>query len=437
MKTKRFLRMMRIVAGLGAAVLVAGACTGEGGSSTSSNDGGDASVELASLEQDVVAEAVTIAPGDTHDADIAVDRETGTVYAAWAETTGKKPNKITGDAPQDIFVASSSDGGATWSDPARVNDIPGIGATGFNTQVRIAALGGDDVFVIFPTKTKDSEYFTLTDRSTDGGKTWGSDKQLTSAEGKAVQGLYGALVNRGKEVYVAYLDYREPGAPGLPIGVNFTRSKDGGKTFTPSTRAALRSCECCDNAVAIDSEGTLFIAYRAQDAAGKHTTMRDTAVVRSYNKGETWSYPSYMGKENWVYNGCPESGPELWVDEDDVVHGVYWTGKEEKPGVFYTKSTDGGTTFEDPVTVATDDFYPPPYMDLAGGSNGDIWVVWDDRRTPDRKVHLGRISDGEVSVLDPQLGPGITPAIDAVDDTVVMLWSDPDGLKFAPINANL
>jgi hypothetical protein len=426
-------RAARWAAGLAVIALAATACTaGTGtGQQTSSRNQGDAiQAEAASLDQGIVAGQVTIAKGNTHDADIAIDPATGTIYAAWAVTTGKQPNKITGQAPQDIYVASSSNDGATWSKPARVNDVAGTGWAGFNAQVRIAAVGNGKLFVMYPTATKDFRYFTMTDRSSDGGKTWGTDTRITAADGKGVQGLYGALVNNGDDIYAAYLDYQERDTPQMPTGVNFTRSKNGGQTFSASHRAALRSCECCDNAVAVDSKGTLYVGYRSQDAAGKHTTIRDTAVIRSYNGGETWSYPTYMGQEKWVYNGCPEAGPELWVGKDDVLHGVYWTGKEGQAGVYYTKSTDGGSSFEKPLAVATADFYPPPYMDLAEGSDGSVWVVWDDRRTPERKVHLGRILDGKLSVMDPQLSAGVTPSINATRAATVLVWSDAAGLRF-------
>lgn len=53
--------------------------------------------------------------------DLAVDREDGTLYVAFASpaTDGVRPQP-----PQntDIYVASSTDGGQTWADPVRVND---------------------------------------------------------------------------------------------------------------------------------------------------------------------------------------------------------------------------------------------------------------------------------------------------------------------------
>lgn len=429
-------------AALGLFALLGVACTGGGTQDSASSEAeGEQVVELqaAELASDVVSAPTTIASGETHDADVTIDPETGRIYAIWAVNTGSKPNKVTGDPPQDVLVASSDDDGATWSKPVRVNDTPGVGNAGFNTQARITVVGPDEVLVLWPSKETlskhSSAYYVMMDRSTDGGKTFGKDRSILSAEGQTSQ-LYGAVTSAGKKVYAAFLDYRQDvddSAPRMPIGVGFVSSKNGGKTFGTTQRAVLRSCECCDNAVAVDSEGTLYVAYRSQESAGPKTTIRDVAVVRSYDDGATWSNPAFMGRHNWVFNGCPESGPELDIGQDDVLHGVYWTGKDGEAGVYYTKSTDGGKTFEDPMVVATDDFYPPPYLDLTEGPDGAAWLVWDDRREAEKKVHLGKIVDGELSVLD-NLSPGVTPAIDGTGDKVVMVWSDPSGLQFAQID---
>ncbi len=407
--------------------------------SLSSDDGSESSAPAregataTTLDASVVSEPVMIAGGATHDADVAIDPASGTIYAAWAVDTEQEPSEVAGN-PQNIMVASSQDDGATWSTPVRVNDTPGFAWAGFNSQVRIAVTGPDELFVMWPLGTADYSYYTMRDRSTDGGESWGEDRSITSADPQS-QESYGALTNVGQDLYVAFLDYRATQPPHSPTGVDFIHSKDGGQRFGESNRAALRSCECCDNGIAVDSEGTLYIAFRSQNAAGEHTTIRDSAVVRSYDDGQTWSMPVLMGKDDWVFNGCPESGPELAIGQDDVVHGVYWTGKDGRAGVYYTKSTDGGASFATPMPIATADFYPPAYMDLTEGSDGSVWIVWDDRREAEKQVHLARVTDGSLEVLDGS-SDGQTPALAGDDEMTVMVWSDPSGLQFAQLDAS-
>jgi hypothetical protein len=61
----------------------------------------------------------TIRPTPDNIAGVAVDRQSGRIYAAW--TTGH----FSGDKHSDTAVASSSDGGLTWTAPTQVNHTPG------------------------------------------------------------------------------------------------------------------------------------------------------------------------------------------------------------------------------------------------------------------------------------------------------------------------
>ena len=394
-----------------------------------------AGVRRASLEPSAVGRPRTVAEGRTHDADVAVDRRTGRIYVAWAADR-RETSEVTDVARQDLWLASSDDDGTTWSEPVRINDEAGAVYAGFNAQPRVAATGRNSLVVLWPraredAKLDDTVYNVMVARSDDGGRTFSRDEPIFAREGKTSE-LYGAVAARGSDVYAAMLDWRQDvkeEVPALSYGVTVARSKDGGERFGTSVRAALRSCDCCDNGIAIDSRGAVFVAFRGQDTAGEHTTIRDSMVTRSFDGGETWSAPVPMGDEQWVFNGCPEAGPELSADSQDRLHGVYWTGKAGRQGVYYTRSTDRARSFERPVPLGTADFYPPAYVDIAPDDAGGAWVAWDDRRAKERKVHLAHVSRGKVTAVGKAFASGQTPAVDAHDGRLVMVWSDATGLR--------
>lgn len=413
------------LAAAAAAALTLSACGGD--DEPERTKPASAAVPEATLDRGEFGEPVKVAGGITHDADITIDRATGRIYVSWAADKPKPKGRTF--TPQDIWVAHSDDGGATFSKPVRANSLAGTVNAGFNTQTRIAATGDDRLLASWPLMNDDhSKMNAMVSLSADGGKTFPKEKPVSAADGPKTTELYHALATYGKNVYASYLDYRDLVNPAMPTGLNLVHSSDGGKTWSPSTRGEVSSCECCDTALAVDSQGTVFYAYRNKDLTTKNNQVRDSAVIRSYDHGKTWSDPVELGDDDWVFNGCPEAGPEITVDGEDDVHGVYWTGKEGRQGVYYTWSTDGGQSFADPLRVAVDEFYPPAYMDVAVDGEKTAWIVWDDRRTKDRQVHLARARDGKVEVVDGGLGAGITPAIDSDGSMVALTWSDDEGL---------
>lgn len=417
----------------GATVAAAALVAGCGGSEDASKK--DASTTdsrpanpAATLPRATIPEGIKLVTGPgTHDADVTIDRASGRIYVAWAKDgkKGKKDNFVPGDA----FVASSSDGGKTFGTPVRANKAKGKVIAGFNTGMRIVSTGGSRLMLIWPYLAQDSsQYNVMGQLSKDGGKTWSKEAPVTKASGGKLSELYGAIATYGRNVYVGYLDYRN-----AVTGINVVRSSDGGAKFGKPMLAEASTCGCCDNALTVDNDGTLFFAYRNMDQRTKKTQVRDTAIVRSYDQGKTWSDPVLLGDDDWEFNGCPESGPELAVDGKNTLHGVYWTGKEGRPGVYYTWSKDDGATFAKPVAVAVDSFYPPPYIDIAVQKDGTGWIVWDDRRTKDRKVHLARAQDGKVETVKGSFEDGVTPAVDTDGSMVAMTWSNDEGLHVSAI----
>lgn len=103
----------------------------------------------------------------------AADSTNGTLYLSWADERN-------GDA--DILLERSTDGGATWSAPVRVNDDPvGDGKDQFQPQVAVAPNGV--VSVMFFDRRNDPNNIlidTYLAQSTDGGQSFHPNMRVTS-----------------------------------------------------------------------------------------------------------------------------------------------------------------------------------------------------------------------------------------------------------------
>lgn len=449
---------LRILVTLAGAALMALGLAGCGGSGPASEEPGGASGSGEGSLQGL-GSPVEVARGELQDPHVAIDPEDGRVYVAWAknEAAGSGEHEHGGgghdeEMPEyNAYLATSDDGGRTFSEPVRVNDVDGEVFSGYNTGPKVTPLEGDGVVVSW-TRMKmfsdypelaarygedNGQYLVRMARSDDGGRTFEpavnavDDGEITSDSYQTIH-----ATEDGRMV-MTFLDYRDglESPEGYRTHIKTAVSEDG-DGFSESTQVDDLSCECCDTSIASGEDGTVYMAYRDQDEEGQSKeelenglTVRESVVVKSTDGGETWSEPVSLRADGWQFNKCPESGPEIDVDGDGNVHGIYYTGKEPKPGVYYTRSTDEGASFEEPTTLMTDDFFPPATISLATDGAGDAWLAWDDERERETKVHLARVTpDGGASTSE-DFAAGATPAVAAVGDSVVAVWAGDGAIR--------
>lgn len=129
---------------------------------------------------------------------IGIDRHSGKLHVAWSDYT---------DGDVDVFVASSSDQGQTWSSPVRVNNDPlHDGVDQFFQWMAVDPISGA-VNLVFYDRRPDNQATRVTlARSTDGGKTFTNyalDRDEFVAEGDFL-GDYLAITAFGNKVFAAW-----------------------------------------------------------------------------------------------------------------------------------------------------------------------------------------------------------------------------------------
>lgn len=254
--------------------------------------------------------------------------------------------------------------------------------------------------------------------STDGGRTFSAPVNLNEAYGRTVTGPdgeelpvemgFGApqlTVDDGGTLYVAY-PITTPGsfpqtkpAPALPLLL--ARSTDQGKTFTFSDITPPMSYSEGLQILRWSPEGghrgTLHVVYEDKPDQPPGGADRDIYYVRSTDGGESFSEPMRLNDDDPEALAL-QANPNLSVAPDGRVDVVWWDFRND-PGtfvndVYYAYSRDNGASWSDNVRVSQQsidrklgvwsngfDQREPPGV----SSSDDLALVaWDDTRLGDQ-----------------------------------------------------
>ncbi|MFK7809141.1 MAG: sialidase family protein [Saprospiraceae bacterium] len=261
-----------------------------------------------------------------------VNPNNNNIYTTWTQFDkygSKEP-----DCKSLILFSMSSDGGITWSDPARLSELPGNCIDDDNTvEGAVPAVGwNDDVYVAW--SFDDRIHF---DRSLDGGKTW-LEKDLEVAA--------------------------QPG------GWDMTIPGIGRANGMPVTRVDLSDSP---------HKGTIYINW-ADARNGEDNT--DIFLAYSKDKGNTWSDPIKVNNDlTKTHQFFP------WMDVDPVTGAIYVVFydrskyDDQRTDVVLASSTDGGKTWKN-ETISEKPFGAPGEFVFFGDYNnisaydGKVRPIW-------------------------------------------------------------
>jgi hypothetical protein len=294
-------------------------------------------------------------------------------YAAhWLQRSGP------GRYAYDVVIATSGDGGATWSTPTRPH------RDGTETEHGFVSL--------FPL---------------------GSGAAAVWLDGRTFAEAADAPAVKEMQLRFATLEHHRDAAEA---------SHASGLTVAGAEELLdARICDCCQTAVALPSSGPV-VFYRDRSPG----EVRDISYTRMV--GNQWSTPRPIHEDGWVINACPVNGPAADADGDHVV--VAWfTGASDTPRVRVAFSTDGAATFGPPIPV--DDGQPIGRVDVLFLRNGAALVVWIERVGEDAEIR-GRVVDrdgarGESAALTTTTAgrSGGFPRMARMGDDVFLAWTEP------------
>ncbi len=296
-------------------------------------------------------------------------------------------------------VSYSDDQGATW---VKVQVAPKPGS-GFNDMADKNHLWVDtkkgspyenylyDAWTDFGGSHDNQVVFK---RSTDNGLTWDDKISLSDAvnAGSHCQGVNLASGPNG-EVYAAYAVY--DGGALTERAIGFSKSTDGGATFEPAFRAIdnihgiradgipqnMRTASFPVMDVDISDgvySGNIYIVWPNKGYPGVNTGNDiDVYMIRSTDGGTTWSDPIRVNQDP-VGQGKVHYQPWLSVDPvNGVLSVVFYDNRNtaaNQAEAWVATSNNGGETWED-FKVSDVSFTPSPIPGLASGYFGDYLAI--------------------------------------------------------------
>jgi hypothetical protein len=213
--------------------------------------------------------------------------------------------------------------------------------------------------------------------------------------------------------------------------IYFSKSYDGGNTFTPGIRIDTSSEHQDRPSLLFDSKGNPMIVWiKVYYLAPNMNPVGYLYFTKSTDGGRTF-LPSVC-----VYgNSSPYQGwPSATIDSNNnpLIATHYYRVDKQSWNAYFIKSIDQGASFEDPVIVE------PSFSDqlvsgkdvLVVDSYDNPYLVFMDKRSGHWNIRLARSLDGGSSfkpsrLIDSSVSHQLTPSlgIDA-DDILYIVWGD-------------
>lgn len=359
------------------------------------------------------------------------------VAVAWGAMGGGK---------SDVYVAVSKDGGSTFGQPVRVNQVLGEGRLGGEMPPRIALLSKSrsatpDMVVLWTARGATTEIRTA--RSRDGGRTFETPTSLQSPNAAGDRGWPSVALDSAGGAHALWLDHRglaasraastatgHAGHQAAAVHDGVAMAQNSGLYYaSPSGERELTKgvCYCCKTALTITGTGTIYGAWRHVYPGN----LRDIAFTMSRDGGRSFSSPVRVSEDGWAINGCPDDGPAMVVDPGGTLHVVWPTvigGTSPEGALFYASSRDG-QTFTKRTRVPTLGSPKPSHPQIALDAKGGLVVAWDEVVDGQRvaavrtlKAQAAAVTFGEPVMLA-QGGPATYPVMAAAGGSVVAVWA--------------
>ncbi len=246
-----------------------------------------------------------------------------------------------------LLFSRSTDNGSTWSAPVIAHD--GTPSENWPVIPKIAVAAAGVIYITWAEGQMYSDllYFYIT-RSTDGGQSWSAPARVFDEQSLFMsQPEWCSLLVRQGALYFAFGHQRRD----LDPRVLLIHSTDGGQSWSAPVRADDPASPCYRETVDLvaDAAGVLYMSWGdCRDRLGAMLTY----MARSTDDGATWSPGvrvddaggcfTFSNSGSTAVDGSRVSLHVSLNDGRNYCREPYYLGWSD---IFYTHSTDGGSTW--------------------------------------------------------------------------------------------
>ncbi len=338
-----------------------------------------------------------------------------------------------------IYVQSSTDGGHHMSIPLRVNRAPEKILTNGENRPKIKIGPRGQIYV---TWSKSLEKGFSNDvrfsRSLDGGKTFSDPITLNDDHEVIGQSFESLAIGRDGRILVAWLDARDAEA------AKSQRSGYNGSalyyTWSDNEGESFGpNIKAADHACECCRLQTAIDVDGIPAMAWRNIypeNIRDHALIK-LNDWNVPGKPVRVSHDHWYIEGCPHHGPGFSIAGDGRYHITWYSNAPDATGIFYAYSDDMGAHFSKPLSVGNPKISPShPHVLSLGKSVFLVWLEFDgakNRLVTMRSTDAG-MSWSEPAVVEATEAGADSPFLTHQGDKVYVSWATTtDGLKVIPL----
>ncbi len=335
-----------------------------------------------------------------------------------------------------VVLRASSDEGASWSDPVRVNAQPEAIAADGESRPHLG-FGAQGSVLVSWAKPLNKPYTgeIRFARSVDGGRHFDGPQTVHHDASEITHRFESFSATPDGRVLVAWIDKRDQEAakaarrPYAGAAIYAALSTDDGLTFNPEFKLADHSCECCRTSVVNDRDGMPLVFWRHVF----DNSERDHALLRIGADGK----PGPLQRatfDRWQIAACPHHGPSLAIDAQGARHAVWFNHVGGEGRVFYGRLDAAGgkplaqRALGGPLAAHAD-------LAVSGKRVAVVWKEFDGERT----LLRGELSEDGGETFRPlelagSSGSSDQPRVLSRGGDLFVFWrTDKEGLRLYPL----